>query len=96
MQTEELQALQEKVRSMTTWKRIVKESERKSRVSYCMHLFTLHVLVSQYTALEQQGAAVKEKLEKRVVELEKKLEERETSGDTSADTAAEVRRQIHT
>lgn len=52
----------------------------------------LQALQEKYATLEQQGGAVKEKLEKRVAELEKKLEEQEASGDPSADTAAEVKR----
>lgn len=51
--------------------------------SLCMFLF-------KYAALEQQGLAVREKLERRVAELQKKLAQQDSSGDT----AAEVR--IHT
>ncbi|XP_022614861.1 FK506-binding protein 15 isoform X1 [Seriola dumerili] len=48
----------------------------------------LQALQEKYTALERQGGAVREKLERRVSELEKKLVEQESSGDT----AAEVKR----
>ncbi|XP_056232583.1 FK506-binding protein 15 isoform X4 [Seriola aureovittata] len=48
----------------------------------------LQALQEKYTALERQGGAVREKLERRVSELEKKLAEQESSGDT----AAEVKR----
>lgn len=41
--------------------------------------------LSKYSALEQQGAAVREKLERRVAEVEKKLTEQENSGDTAAE-----------
>uniref|UniRef100_A0AAQ4P4D7 peptidylprolyl isomerase n=1 Tax=Gasterosteus aculeatus aculeatus TaxID=481459 RepID=A0AAQ4P4D7_GASAC len=49
---------------------------------------SLHVVLFKYAALEQQGVAVREKLEGRVAELEKKQAEQESSGDT----AAEVKR----
>ncbi|XP_040011066.1 FK506-binding protein 15 isoform X2 [Xiphias gladius] len=45
-------------------------------------------LQEKYTALEQQGAAGREKLERRAAELEKKLVQQESPGDT----AAEVKR----
>ncbi|CAI5685747.1 unnamed protein product [Oreochromis niloticus] len=45
-------------------------------------------LQEKYSALEQQGVTVRQKLQRRVAELESKLEEQEHSGDT----AAEVKR----
>ncbi|XP_029915723.1 FK506-binding protein 15 isoform X2 [Myripristis murdjan] len=48
----------------------------------------LQVLQQKYTGLEQQSVAVKQKLERRVAELEKRLEEQENTGDT----AGEVKR----
>lgn len=49
------------------------------------HTQSLYVTLFKYTALEQQGVAVKEKLERRVAELENKLAEQESSGDTAAE-----------
>jgi len=42
-------------------------------------------ILLKYTTLEQQGSALREKLEKRVAELERKVEEQESSGDTAAE-----------
>uniref|UniRef100_A0A3Q4GW51 peptidylprolyl isomerase n=1 Tax=Neolamprologus brichardi TaxID=32507 RepID=A0A3Q4GW51_NEOBR len=56
---------------------------------YRLHcIYLCHVIPFKYTALEQQGATVRQKLQRRVAELESKLEEQEDSGDT----AAEVKR----
>uniref|UniRef100_A0A3P8QHD5 peptidylprolyl isomerase n=1 Tax=Astatotilapia calliptera TaxID=8154 RepID=A0A3P8QHD5_ASTCA len=52
------------------------------------YIYLCHVILFKYTALEQQGATVRQKLRRRVAELESKLEEQEASGDT----AAEVKR----
>lgn len=47
--------------------------------------YVSYVIVFKYTALEQQGVAVREKLERRVAELEKKVSEQESPGDTAAE-----------
>lgn len=48
--------------------------------------YTVTVVFSfKYTALEQQGAAGREKLERRAAELEKKLVQQESPGDTAAE-----------
>lgn len=49
------------------------------------------MLFSKYTALEQQGAAERERLQRRVAELESKLEEQERSGDTAAEVRSRVK-----
>lgn len=60
----------------------------------CKHIQTQSLYVFfKYSALEQHGAAVREKLERRVTELQKKVTQQKV------DTAAEVRfhtRSVHT
>uniref|UniRef100_A0A3B4F8E0 peptidylprolyl isomerase n=1 Tax=Pundamilia nyererei TaxID=303518 RepID=A0A3B4F8E0_9CICH len=66
----------------------LRDSEEHSLLQQHKHHEELHTLQEKYTALEQQGATVRQKLRRRVAELESKLEEQEASGDT----AAEVKR----
>lgn len=49
------------------------------------YIYLCHVILFKYTALEQQGATVRQTLRRRVAELESKLEEQEASGDTAAE-----------
>uniref|UniRef100_A0AAQ4QQL2 peptidylprolyl isomerase n=1 Tax=Gasterosteus aculeatus aculeatus TaxID=481459 RepID=A0AAQ4QQL2_GASAC len=62
--------------------------EEKTLLQHRGETEELQALQKKYAALEQQGVAVREKLEGRVAELEKKQAEQESSGDT----AAEVKR----
>lgn len=61
-------------------------SPKSSKIHWMTYICCcVYVLLSKCAALEQQGAAVREKLERRVTELEKKLTEQENSGDTAAE-----------
>ncbi|XP_029999073.1 FK506-binding protein 15-like [Sphaeramia orbicularis] len=89
--TEQRDALQDKLNQLQekfTALKQSKESEEQSLLQQRSHTEELNALQEKYTALEQQGTAVREKLERRVVELENKLAEQQGSGDT----AAEVKR----
>lgn len=43
------------------------------------------VILMKYSAMEQHGGTVKEKLERQVAELERKVEEQESPKDTAAE-----------
>ncbi|KAM9858783.1 FK506-binding protein 15 [Aulostomus maculatus] len=79
---EKLTELQEKVQKQS------RDSEEQSLHQHQEQAEELQALQLKYSSLEQQGAALKEKLERRVAELEKKLKEKESS----TDIAAEVKR----
>ncbi|XP_034548433.1 FK506-binding protein 15 [Notolabrus celidotus] len=92
--TEQREALQDKLTQLQEKFTVLKQSrdsEGQSLTPQGEQTEELQALQDKCTALEQQGVTVREKLEKRVAELEKKLEEQEASVDT-ADTAAEVKR----
>ncbi|XP_041643180.1 FK506-binding protein 15 isoform X2 [Cheilinus undulatus] len=89
--TEQRDALQDKLTQLQEKFTVLKqtrESEEQNPPPQSEQSAELLALQGKYSALEQQGVAVREELEKRVAELEKKLEEQEGSGDT----AAEVKR----
>ncbi|XP_049906267.1 FK506-binding protein 15 isoform X4 [Epinephelus moara] len=62
-----------------------RELEEQTLLQHHRQTEELQVLQEKHTALEQQDAAVREKLERRVAELEKKLAEQQSSGNTSAE-----------
>ncbi|XP_036954294.1 FK506-binding protein 15 isoform X1 [Acanthopagrus latus] len=89
--TEQREALQDKLTQLQEKFTVLKQSRDSEEQSLLQHrgqTEELQALQKKYAALEQQGVAVREKLERRVAELEKKLGEQESSGDT----AAEVKR----
>uniref|UniRef100_A0A1A7W7I7 peptidylprolyl isomerase n=2 Tax=Iconisemion striatum TaxID=60296 RepID=A0A1A7W7I7_9TELE len=65
-----------------------RESEERSLLQHRSQSQELQELQGKYSVLERHGAAVREKLEGRLAELQKKVEELENSGDT----ASEVKR----
>lgn len=81
---EQLRQLQEKVSHLKQ----SKESEEQTRLQHQGQAEELHALQEKYMVLEKHAAAVQEKLQKRVTELEKHQEEKLNS----TDTAAEVKR----
>ncbi|GAA6226673.1 FK506-binding protein 15 isoform X3 [Lates japonicus] len=89
--TEQRDALEDKLKQLQEKLTVLKQSRDSEEQSLLQHhgqTEELQALQEKYTTLEQQGAAVREKLERRVAELEKKLTEQRSSGDT----AAEVKR----
>ncbi|KAM9394502.1 FK506-binding protein 15 isoform 2-T2 [Pholidichthys leucotaenia] len=62
-----------------------RESEEATQLQHSRVSKELQNLQEKYSALEQQGAAVREKFQKRVDELERNLEEQQGSGDTVAE-----------
>ncbi|XP_072244718.1 FK506-binding protein 15 isoform X2 [Leuresthes tenuis] len=89
--TEQRDILQDKLTQLQEKFRVLKQSrnsEEQSLLQHSKQSEDLEALQEKYTALEQQGSSLREKLEKRVAELERKVEEQESSGDT----AAEVKR----
>ncbi|KAG7240055.1 hypothetical protein INR49_028058 [Caranx melampygus] len=89
--SEQRDALQDKVTQLEEKFTALKQSrdlEEQRSLQHHGQTEELQALQEKYTALERQGGAVREKLERRVNELEKKLAEKESSGDT----AAEVKR----
>ncbi|XP_018524829.1 FK506-binding protein 15 isoform X3 [Lates calcarifer] len=89
--TEQRDALEDKLKQLQEKLMVLKQSRDSEEQSLLQHhgqTEELQALQEKYTTLEQQGAAVREKLERRVAELEKKLTEQRSSGDT----AAEVKR----
>ncbi|XP_037833689.1 FK506-binding protein 15 isoform X2 [Kryptolebias marmoratus] len=81
---DKLTQLQEKLKLLKQ----LKESEEQSLLQHSRQSEELQALQEKYSALKQQEAAVREKLERRVAELQRKVEKPESSGDT----AAEVKR----
>ncbi|KAM4577290.1 FK506-binding protein 15 isoform 2-T2 [Odontesthes bonariensis] len=89
--TEQRDTLQDKLTQLQEKFMVLKQSsnsEEQSLLQHSKQSEDVEALQEKYTALEQQGSALREKLEKRVAELETKVEEQESSGDT----AAEVKR----
>nr|XP_040051841.1 FK506-binding protein 15 [Gasterosteus aculeatus aculeatus] len=89
--TENRDALQDQLTQLQAKFTGLKQSrylEEKTLLQHRGETEELQALQKKYAALEQQGVAVREKLEGRVAELEKKQAEQESSGDT----AAEVKR----
>ncbi|KAI3372659.1 hypothetical protein L3Q82_022705, partial [Scortum barcoo] len=86
---EQKEALQDKLTQLQEKLMVLKQSrDAESLLQHSRQTEELQTLQEKYTALEQQSVAVREKLERRVAELEKKLSEQDSSGDT----AAEVKR----
>ncbi|XP_075934251.1 FK506-binding protein 15 [Anarhichas minor] len=86
--TEHRDALQDKLTQLQEKFTVLKQSRDSEEQALLQHggeTEELQVLQEKCTALEQQGLAVREELERRVAELEKKLAEEESSGDTSAE-----------
>ncbi|XP_044051903.1 FK506-binding protein 15 isoform X3 [Siniperca chuatsi] len=87
--TEQRDALQDKLTHLQEKLTILKQSrDSESLLQHCGQTEEPQALHEKYTALERQGVAVKEKLERRVAELEQKLTEQESLRDT----ATEVKR----
>ncbi|XP_040897863.1 FK506-binding protein 15 isoform X2 [Toxotes jaculatrix] len=89
--TEQRDALQDKLTQLQEKLTVLKQSrdsEEQNLLQHRRQTEELQALQEKYAALEQQGTSVREKLGRRVAELEKKLAEQESSGDT----AAEVKR----
>ncbi|XP_028270423.1 FK506-binding protein 15 isoform X2 [Parambassis ranga] len=89
--TEQRDALQDKLTQLQekfTALKQLRDSEEQSCLQNNRQSEEFQVLQEKYTELEQQEKAMKERLGRRVAELEKKLEEQ----DGSVDTAAEVKR----
>ncbi|XP_069022255.1 FK506-binding protein 15 isoform X2 [Embiotoca jacksoni] len=89
--TEQRDALQDKMSQLQEKFTVLKqsrESEEKTLLQHGRQREELQEMQDKYAALEQQGVAVREKLERRVAELERREEQQEASGDT----AAEVKR----
>lgn len=89
--TEQRDAVQDKLTQLQEKFTVLKQSRDSEEQSLLQHrgqTEELQALQEKYTALEQQGVGVREKLERRVAELQKKLAEQESPGDT----AAEVKR----
>ncbi|CAI5685748.1 unnamed protein product [Oreochromis niloticus] len=89
--TEQREGLQDKLTQLQekfTALKQLRDSEEHSLLQQHKQNEELHALQEKYSALEQQGVTVRQKLQRRVAELESKLEEQEHSGDT----AAEVKR----
>ncbi|KAL7392667.1 hypothetical protein ABVT39_028063 [Epinephelus coioides] len=86
--TEQRDALQDKLTQLQEKFMALKQSrelEEQTLLQHHRQTEELQVLQEKHTALEQQDAAVREKLERRVAELEKKLAEQQSSGNTSAE-----------
>ncbi|XP_049434719.1 FK506-binding protein 15 isoform X1 [Epinephelus fuscoguttatus] len=86
--TDQRDALQDKLTQLQEKFMALKqsrESEEQTLLQHHRQTEELQVLQEKHTALEQQDAAVREKLERRVAELEKKLAEQQSSGNTSAE-----------
>ncbi|KAL6113833.1 fkbp15 [Pungitius sinensis] len=89
--SEHRDALQDQLTELQAKFTALKQSrylEEKTLLQHHGQTEELQALQKKYTALEQQGVAVKEKLEGRVAELEMRQAEKDSSGDT----AAEVKR----
>ncbi|XP_053276467.1 FK506-binding protein 15 isoform X1 [Pleuronectes platessa] len=89
--TEQRGALQDKLTQLQekfTHLKQSRDSEKQILLQHNGQTEELQALQEKYTALEQQAGAVREKLENKMAELEKKLAEQESSGDT----ATEVKR----
>ncbi|XP_041854809.1 FK506-binding protein 15 isoform X2 [Melanotaenia boesemani] len=89
--TEQRDALQDKLTQLQEKFAVLKQtrdSEEERLLQSRRQTEELQALQEEFAALEEQGAAVREKLEKRVAELQRKVEDQESSGDT----AAEVKR----
>ncbi|XP_034451622.1 FK506-binding protein 15 isoform X1 [Hippoglossus hippoglossus] len=89
--TEQRDALQDKLTQLQekfTHLKQSRDSEEQILLQHNGQTEELQALQEKYTALEQQAGAVREKLENKMAELEKKLAEQENSGDT----ATEVKR----
>lgn len=87
-QRDDLQDKLAKLQEKLTALKQSRESEEQSLLQNSNQSEELQALQEKYASLEQQGAAVREKLESRVAELERQVEEQDSSGDT----AAEVKR----
>ncbi|XP_068422699.1 FK506-binding protein 15 isoform X2 [Clinocottus analis] len=86
--TEHRDALQDKLTQLQEKFMVLKQSrdlEEQTLLQHRGEAKELQALQQKYTALEQQGVAVREKLDRRVAELEKKLAEERGSGDTSSE-----------
>ncbi|XP_032371886.1 FK506-binding protein 15 isoform X2 [Etheostoma spectabile] len=86
--TEQRDALQDKHTQLQEKFTVLKQSrdlEEQTLLQHSGQTAELQGLQEKYTALEQQGIAVREQLERKVADLEKKLAEQESSGDTSAE-----------
>ncbi|XP_029295812.1 FK506-binding protein 15 isoform X2 [Cottoperca gobio] len=86
--TEQRDALQDKLTQLQEKFTVLKQSrdlEEQTLLQHHGQTEELQALQHKYTALEQQGVAVRETLERKVAELEKKGAEQEGSGDTSAE-----------
>ncbi|XP_008275237.1 FK506-binding protein 15 isoform X2 [Stegastes partitus] len=89
--TEQRDDLQDKLAQLQEKLTVLKQSrdsEEQSVLQHCRESEELQALQEKYAALEQQGVAVRAKLESRVAELEGQVEQQASSGDT----AAEVKR----
>ncbi|XP_022065529.2 FK506-binding protein 15 isoform X2 [Acanthochromis polyacanthus] len=87
-QRDELQDKLSQLQEKFTALKQSRDSEEQSLLQHGNQSEELQALQQKYASLEQQGAAVREKLESRVAELERQVEEQDGSGDT----AAEVKR----
>ncbi|XP_078106433.1 FK506-binding protein 15 isoform X3 [Sander vitreus] len=86
--TEQRDALQDNHTQLLEKFTVLKQSrdlEEQTLLQHSGQTEELQGLQEKYTALEQQGIAVREKLQRKVADLEKKLAEQESSGDTSAE-----------
>ncbi|XP_042344077.1 FK506-binding protein 15 [Plectropomus leopardus] len=86
--TEQRDALLDKLTQLQEKFAVLKQSRESEEQTLLQHqgqTEELQTLQEKYTVLEQQEVAVREKLERRVAELERKLAEQESSGDTSAE-----------
>ncbi|XP_037536707.1 FK506-binding protein 15 [Nematolebias whitei] len=89
--TEQREVLQDKFTQIQGKLNVLKQSRETEEQSLLQHRRQreeLQALQDKYLALEQQGTAVREKLEGRVAELQRKVEKSESSRDA----AAEVKR----
>ncbi|XP_041854883.1 FK506-binding protein 15-like isoform X2 [Melanotaenia boesemani] len=87
--TEQRDALQDKLTQLQEKFAVLKQtrdSEEERLLQSRRQTEELQALQEEFAALEQQGAAVREKLEKRVAELQRKVEDQESSGDTAAES----------
>ncbi|KAK2837101.1 hypothetical protein Q5P01_014313 [Channa striata] len=88
---EQRDAVQDKVTQLQEKFVILKQSrdlEEQGLLQQREQAEELQALKKKYTALDQQGVALREKLERKVADLEKKVAEQQSSGDT----AVEVKR----
>nr|XP_046241602.1 FK506-binding protein 15 isoform X3 [Scatophagus argus] len=86
--TEQRDALQDKLTQLQEKVTVLKQSRDSEEQNLLQHhgqTEALQALQEKYTALEQQGVAVREKMGRRVAELEKKLAEQESTRDTTAE-----------